>query len=194
MRALATAMLAGMAAIFIAATGLDGAAPGLGLRPRLRRGRGWSAASPTGSRSPPCSATRSACRSRTPRSCRATRTGSATRSPTSSRTISSPPRWSRGGCASSTSPARSAASSPSRRARGGCARAARACSPTSWRRSIRSGSAAWSRPRSPSACARSRSRPCSARRWRRRSPRSGTCRWSTGSSPGPAARSTPMRI
>ena len=38
------------------------------------------------------------------------------------------------------------------------------------RRSIRSGSAAWSRPRSPSASAASRSRLCSARRWRRRSP------------------------
>ena len=48
-----------------------------------------------------------------------------------------------------------------------------------WNRSIRSGWAAWSRPRSPSASAPSRSRLCSARRWRPRSPRSGTCRWST---------------
>ena len=59
---------------------------------RLRRRspkRRWSAAWPTGSRSPPCSAIRSACRSRIPRSSRATRTGSATRWPSSSATISS---------------------------------------------------------------------------------------------------------
>ena len=46
--------------------------------------RRWSAALPTGSRSPPCSAIRSACRSRTPRSSRATRTASARRWPISS--------------------------------------------------------------------------------------------------------------
>ena len=39
--------------------------------------RRWSAASPIGSPSPRCSAVRSACRSRTPRSCRPTRTASA---------------------------------------------------------------------------------------------------------------------
>ena len=50
--------------------------PGASSAPSPRRA--WSAASPIGSRSPLCSATRSASRSRTPRSCRATRTGSAT--------------------------------------------------------------------------------------------------------------------
>ena len=50
--------------------------------------RRWSAASPTGSRSRRCSAIRSACRSRTPRSSRATRTASAKRWRASSRKIS----------------------------------------------------------------------------------------------------------
>ena len=142
MRALATAMLAGMAAIFIAVTNLADAHPAWGFV-RAFAEAAWSAASPTGSRSPLCSATRSACRSRTPRSSRATRTGSATRSPPSCRTISSPPRWSRGGCAARRRRRGRPLPRPAAAARGGCARAARALLADILEALDRSSSAAW---------------------------------------------------
>ena len=117
MKAAATGLLVVMAGVFLvdaraSSRAIRGSA---GSRPSPKRR--WSAGWPTGSRSPRCSATRSACRSRTPRSSRATRTASARRWPLSSRKISSSRRWSRGACGTSTLPARRAASSRRRRAR-----------------------------------------------------------------------------
>ena len=129
---LATALLVAMAALFVARHARSSAAipPGATSAPSPRRR--WSAASPTGSRSPRCSATRSACRSRTPRSSRATRTASATRSPRSCSDNFLIPsvvarRMRRLDVAGAVG---RFLAKPAGRGRG-CARAARGCSPTS---------------------------------------------------------------
>ena len=79
-----------------------GTGRGATSRPSPRRRR-W-AGSPTGTPSSRCSAGRSACRSRTPRSFRATTCASPTRWASSSRPISWRPSRSRRGCARSISP------------------------------------------------------------------------------------------
>ena len=195
MRVLATAMLAGMAAIFIAATGLEAQHPAWGfVRAFAEAGlvggiADWFAVTalfrhPLGL---PIPHTAIVPAQQGPDRRRARLLPA--------RTISSPPRWSRGGCAISTSPARSAASSRSRRGEG----------------RLRAGRLAAARRHPgiarPGAARRhgqDRARPAHARRRDRAPARpdarggddraSGTCRWSMRSSPGPAARSTPTRI
>ena len=124
--------------------------PGATSRP-LPKPR-WSARSPTGSRWSRCSAIRSACRSRTPRSSRATRTASATSWPASSATTSS----ARSRCWPSCAQLRSGGA-----ARGLAGRAAPAPSRLGdarwWRRALRPRRASTTR-----ACATSSARPSTA--------------------------------
>ena len=170
------------------------AAPGLGLRPRLRRGgagrrhrrlvRGHRPVPPPAR--PPHPAHRDHPRNKD-------RIGD-TLAAVPQATISSPPRWWRGGCATSTSPARSAASSPAA-GRGAAARGRLAAA----RRHPRG-----ARPGAARRHGQGGGRRADARDRRRASARpdarggdhrgAARARWSTASSPGPAAPSTPTRI
>ena len=110
MKVVATGLLVVMAAVFASRARFEQQYPVAGLREGVRGGGDGRRPRRLVRGDRACSATRSACRSRTRRSSRATRTASAKRSPTSSRRISSFRPSSPGGCRTSTSPARPAAS------------------------------------------------------------------------------------
>ena len=163
MRIIATGMLVAMAAIFLIANRFDEAYPALGLRQGVRRGgdgrragrlvRGHRLVPPSARRADPAHRDHPAQQGPDRRHARHLPARQFP-DPLGGRAADEPVRRRR---RDRPLPA------PTRPARAACAKARRGSPPTCSNRSIRSGSAEWSRARSRAGCRRSKSRRCSGK-------------------------------